>query len=88
MITVANSNRSFSNSARPYNLFEVEFERSFPRFHLLNDTLRTLTQMNDTLTHDLIPRVTALESKYKERKDNLVWLNETNFITGNNYNTL
>lgn len=63
------------------NIHKVEFEKSFPRYKLLSDTLVKIDSMNQTLKN-LTKRIDAVNMTYQQHKDNMVTLDGNETISG------
>ena len=64
------------------NLYQATFMQTFPKYDLLENTIRAVQKMNQSLYYEFLPQAKAFNVSYNQTKDSLIHTDKDINLTG------
>ena len=80
MFIVKNSRPNITLTTKNY--YTAKFMKTFPKYELLESTLKTVQELNRTVYDELIPDAKVFNESYQAVKDEIVYVDQDVNITG------
>ena len=62
-------------------MYQTRYMKTFPKFELLEATLRAVESLNRSVYEELLPRATTFNKSYNTMKDDIVFLENITFTS-------
>ena len=77
---VYNKNTSLVNVSD--NIYRIDFMKTFPKYELFEKTVQAVQELNRTVYQELVPQVKEFNITFQETKDDIVFSDKDNNISG------